>query len=106
MCLDCLLNGDKVRIINVYLRTHGDVTSKKQLVKSLSSMLDCNFYLIIGGDFNFVDNPVLDKIFPSGKPSKDEDNAVRQIFDEFKIVYGLTDMFLDCVILQLNQLPF
>jgi exonuclease III len=56
-------------------------------------MLDCNFHLIIGGDFNYVDNPVLDKIFPSGKPSRDEDNAVRKIFDEFKVVYGLTDVF-------------
>jgi hypothetical protein len=55
-------------------------------------MLDCDFYLLIRGDYNYVDNPDLDKIFTLGIPSIDKDSGSRKIFDEYKTVYGLSDI--------------
>lgn len=93
MCIDCLLNGEKVRLINVYLLTGGQVAAKKDLIQSIAPFLNCKGLLIIGGDFNFVDNTELDKLFPGEKLSRDEDSKVRECFDELKSIYGLIDVY-------------
>ena len=60
LCLDINLADSKYRLINVYM--HNDAVNRKQFTNDLEGYLITPREIILGGDFNFVENIELDKM--------------------------------------------
>jgi exonuclease III len=58
--VDCTLSNTKFTLINVYCPN--DHTERKSFLENLVHQVPHGHYVILGGDFNCVDNPALDKI--------------------------------------------
>ena len=54
MCLDINMAGRQYRLINVYM--HNDSVSRKQFINDLEGYFITPREIILGGDFNFVEN--------------------------------------------------
>ena len=64
LCLDIDLADRKYRLINVYM--HNDAANRKHFINDLEGYLITPREIILGGDFNFVENIELDKIYRGG----------------------------------------
>ena len=96
LIIDCEINNptlDKThktyRLINVYFPN--SPPQRASLVNILTGLLTSNYVIVLGGDFNFVENAVLDKIKGSKADTKDE--ATRQLFNKLKSDHEITDTF-------------
>ena len=69
--VDVAIDTVKWRLINIYCPNHA--TSRVQFLDSLAVWLDTSRLLIVGGDFNFVDNLTLDKV--GGNPQEGNEGA-------------------------------
>jgi exonuclease III len=57
--LDCSLSDIKFTLINVYCPN--DHIERKTFLENLTHHVPQGHYVVLGGDFNFVENPALDK---------------------------------------------
>jgi len=87
LVLDATLNGVKWRIINVYCPN--DVHEREPFLESLAQYLSTSRVLLVGGDFNFVDNLTLDKV---GGRSRDG-NEGAEIWRQVRRCGNLSDLF-------------
>ena len=60
LCLNINLADHKYRLINVYM--HNDAANRKHFINDLKGYLITPREIILGGDFNFVENIELDKM--------------------------------------------
>ena len=60
LCLDINLADHKYRLINVYM--HNDAANRKHFINDLEGYLITPREIILGEDFNFVENIELDKM--------------------------------------------
>jgi exonuclease III len=58
--VDCTLSNTNFTLINVYCPN--DHTERKSFLENLVHQVPQGHYVILGGDFNCVENPALDKI--------------------------------------------
>ena len=86
---DILIHKEKFRLINVHFpnRDGGKCTDQKKFIESLDIHLQSKDPVIIGGDYNFVENPSVDR-YPAPKRNAD---PTGKLWNEFCNIYDLRD---------------
>ena len=89
--IDIIINNNEFRLINIYCPNKS--SHRKKFINNLEQIIPQNKYIILGGDFNFVENPNLDKNSEnqiSGLDGKKEINKIKEIYnlyDPFRNIY-------------------
>ena len=86
LSLDVVINDVPVQILNVY--APNDPCDRKDFINNLSNAIH-HPHVILGGDFNFVENPTLDK--EGGNPENGVSGKLE--ISRLKEIYNLTDAF-------------
>lgn len=87
LVLGILYNNIKYKLVNVYAPNRE--SDRKEFITSLGQFLTGNSFLILGGDFNFVENTDLDKVggnLQRGSVGMEEMSALKRD-------YNLVDLF-------------
>ena len=92
LAIQIVIDKIKYTIINVYLPTQNFMQDQINTLDKLDSMMD-NFndsVIIVGGDFNIIQDPALDKYDP--KPNEKPSKAANRL-EELKFKYNLNDIW-------------
>ena len=88
LATDIAIRGDKIHVVNVHLPSSPTLSTLQPAITELHAVMQTPYPIILGGDFNFVENAAIDRYPP---PQRDYQNFVRQPWGEFKEIYDLTD---------------
>jgi exonuclease III len=85
--IECTINKEPTTLINVYLPNLAK--ARDQMVESLENILNGKPPIIIGGDFNFIEDNKLDQINANNKRGA----STRTVFKMFRYNLNLFDAF-------------
>ena len=94
---DFKIRGAKFRVINVHLPSGPTLRTFENALDSIHALMqtnDNNGPIIMGGDFNFVENPHIDRNPPPilGIYGTQRDTVVKPQWDSFKEIYNIRDI--------------
>jgi hypothetical protein len=93
--LDCLIYGQRVCIVNVYLPN--DAVERRDFIESFMMRVQSVDTMIIGGDFNFIMNIDLDRQAlgqtHTGRRVKSYHTTSVKAFEQLILIYKLIDVF-------------
>lgn len=95
--VDIDINNYKLRLINVYV--HNKPSDRREFITNLHYIVNTRRQVVMGGDFNFVENVALDKLgglIETGEYGKDEINNLKDdfdLYDPFRKLYPTDRVF-------------
>ena len=85
---DITANNNQFRLINVHLPPTPISTTFEPAIAHIEPLMQTNKSIIIGGDFNFVENSQVDR----HPPHQRNNTSINNIWNEFKTTYHITDI--------------
>lgn len=86
---DVSARGDKFRIVNVHLPQTPNLSSFEPILTELHALMQSPLQTILGGDFNFVEDPTTDR---HPIPRRDRASYLQTPWEHFKQVYNISDI--------------
>ena len=86
---DILIHGDIFHLINVHLPSSPTLVTFEPAITELHALMQSPYPVILGGDFNFVENGAIDRCPPAPNDSR---YYLNRPWGEFKDIYNLKDI--------------
>jgi exonuclease III len=83
--IDCTIDSQRYTLINVY--AHNEIKPRNLFFEEISVLLqNCGGLLVLGGDFNCVEDPTLDKTKMSKRTRVDSFDKIKQIISSNDLI--------------------